>query len=329
MIKTLRTYIKLARLHSSVLLGVAPVCGAIAMGVVVPFWHYLALFAIGVMVHIYWFVLNEYVDIEVDKKSNDLSGKPLVSGAISPRSALAFLLAGLFGCFAMLLLFPPERVPFMALSVGITVAAGGIYDFFGKRIVIADYVLAFVPSSLCLAGAFSVSSSLTPLAIGIMAIAYLQGLGQNVAAGMKDVDHDYLAGANTTPLRLGVKVIEGKITIPALFTGYMIAITASKGLAALLPLYFGARYTVPQLIFLLIMLLGVIALVAKFCTMKIFVRDKLIRQIGVHEIFTWALAPVMLAGIIGPTSALLLCMLPIVWLFVFLKIQYGSFKPEI
>ncbi|MEM2899321.1 MAG: UbiA family prenyltransferase [Thermoplasmata archaeon] len=101
-----RMYVKLARLHSSVLLGVAPVCGAIAMGKELSFMHYFILFVIGLFVHIYWFVLNEYADIEVDRKSKDLAGKPLVSGAISPNSALAFLLCALACSFLLLFLFP-------------------------------------------------------------------------------------------------------------------------------------------------------------------------------------------------------------------------------
>ncbi|MEM2899322.1 MAG: hypothetical protein QXT63_00880, partial [Thermoplasmata archaeon] len=96
---------------------------------------------------------------------------------------------------------------------------------------------------LCLTGAFSVGSSLTPLALGISAIAYIQGLGQNVAAGLKDVDHDYLAGAKTTPLRLGVKVIDGMFIVPIGFTAYMILITLFKGLAVFLPFYYGTKYS--------------------------------------------------------------------------------------
>jgi len=329
MLDKIRTYVKLARLHSSVLLGVAPVCGAIAMGVTLPFAHYLSLFLIGLFVHIYWFVLNEYADIEVDRKSKDLSGKPLVSGAISPTSALAFLIFALVCSFILLSFFPVERIPYMAIFLSATVISGGLYDIYGKRIVIADYILAFVPSMLCLMGAFSVGSSLTPLALGISAIAYIQGLGQNVAAGLKDVDHDYLAGAKTTPLRLGVKVVDGKFIVPTLFTSYMVLITFAKGLAAILPIYFGTPYSLIQIFLIILSLLAVFFLAMKFCRMKNFEREKLIRYIGVHEIFTWFLAPFMLLNLLGPLNAFLIGIFPIVWLFVFLKIQYGSFKPEI
>ncbi len=40
-----------------------------------------------ILFHIYFFTLNELKDIEFDKKSKDLSAKPLVDGSIKIKNA--------------------------------------------------------------------------------------------------------------------------------------------------------------------------------------------------------------------------------------------------
>ena len=45
------------------------------------------LFIIGLLGHIFGYVLNEYIDIEVDKKLSYKIQKPLVSGIIPKKNA--------------------------------------------------------------------------------------------------------------------------------------------------------------------------------------------------------------------------------------------------
>ena len=52
----------------------------------------LILFIIGVLSHIHGFVLNDYADVEVDKKLSELEKKPLVSGIIPKQHAIIIII---------------------------------------------------------------------------------------------------------------------------------------------------------------------------------------------------------------------------------------------
>ena len=83
----IRIYLRLGRIHSAVLTGLAPAVAAAATGTSLSIYHYLELFLIGLLFHFYLFVYNELRDIAVDKTSEKLKGKPLVNGAIAIKSA--------------------------------------------------------------------------------------------------------------------------------------------------------------------------------------------------------------------------------------------------
>jgi len=86
-LKKLQLYLKLTRFHSSILTAFAPVCTAAALGLQISILHYIGLFFIGILFHIFLFVLNEVRDIDIDKTSDSLKNKPLVDGSIPITNA--------------------------------------------------------------------------------------------------------------------------------------------------------------------------------------------------------------------------------------------------
>jgi len=64
-------YLQLFRLQTTATTALTPVIGALVLGQK-DIFHLFILFIIGCFYHIYGFVLNEYIDIDVDKKSKDL-----------------------------------------------------------------------------------------------------------------------------------------------------------------------------------------------------------------------------------------------------------------
>ncbi len=70
----IREYAKLARVHSSVLSGLAPVLGAISVGVM-ELESLVILFFVGICTHIFGFVFNEYMDVDIDKRAKILKDK--------------------------------------------------------------------------------------------------------------------------------------------------------------------------------------------------------------------------------------------------------------
>ena len=85
------------------LTGVAPVLGALTM------WQdgnteilsYFVLFLIGCLAHVYGFVLNDLVDIKVDKLSKELFARPLVRESISRKKATYFAVICMIASFIL------------------------------------------------------------------------------------------------------------------------------------------------------------------------------------------------------------------------------------
>ena len=96
--KKFNAYAKLLRLPGLGGLAIPPVFGAISVGVY-DFYKLSILFIIGALSAIYGFVLNDYADVELDRLVKELHGKPLVSGAISKKSAIAVCVICIFLAF--------------------------------------------------------------------------------------------------------------------------------------------------------------------------------------------------------------------------------------
>ena len=83
----LTKYVKFLRIPGLGGLAIPPVIGALTVNPNIDLFYLILLFLIGSLAAIYGFVLNDYVDIEVDKLSNELKGRPLVSGEISQKKS--------------------------------------------------------------------------------------------------------------------------------------------------------------------------------------------------------------------------------------------------
>jgi 4-hydroxybenzoate polyprenyltransferase len=189
-----RTYLKLGRIHSAVLTGLAPVCVAAATGITLSLYHYLELFLIGFLFHTYLFVLNEVQDVEIDKISKDLKSKPLITGSISLRGARTVVISS---CVLVLILTPVFFLDKAMILIGISLAAfllGWVYDYAGKKLPHADYSLGLMFFFVALYGGFSVTTDFNPFVSTIALLAFTQTLIQNIVAGLKDADHDFIAG---------------------------------------------------------------------------------------------------------------------------------------
>ena len=100
-------YLVLARFQTAAATAVIPVIGALSAsyydeGILVLSMESVVLFSLifilGLLMHVYGFVQNEYEDREVDKRSEHLQKKPLVSGEVRPEQARRMIT----GAFVML-----------------------------------------------------------------------------------------------------------------------------------------------------------------------------------------------------------------------------------
>lgn len=327
---TLKAYFRLGRIHSAVLTGLAPVVTAAATGISLSIFHYVELFLIGFLFHIFLFVYNELRDINIDKISKDLKDKPLVDGSITETNAKILVILSIALIFLFTIVFFFEQT-FVLIPISIAALLfGGLYDTLGKRFPHADYFIAIMLLLVALYGGFSTSTNLNTFVYIIALLALTQMLINNIIAGLKDVDHDYLAGGLSTPLRMGVKVENKHFIVSKKFITYVVMLKIIHIALAVIPfIYCMMPFQVWQFYITIVIIIIAMCFMIRFLTMKTFDRKKIMRFIGFHEMFAFMVIPFLLFGFIGIGATLFLVFFPIIWLGVFLIIMYGKLMPAI
>jgi 4-hydroxybenzoate polyprenyltransferase len=304
-------------------LAIPPVIAAVSVGI---FDHLtlVLLFLIGSYSSIFGFVLNDFIDVEVDKKSNELKDRPLVSGAISKKAALWI-------CFTMIMLtfltffilFYGEVITFYrlisVLCILIAWILGSIYDVYGKKIFASDILVAMSVAFIFLIGAFALNKEPTLFTWIIFVLTFNNLFHMNaVEGGIKDADHDVFMNVNNIALRSGVTVKQDKLFIPLSFKTLGLGIRLSSIILLFLPFtLFQQPYYVWQLVLLGLASLGVLFFSIRLLSLKQFNRNKIRKFISIQSFLRYSLVPLMLLSIIGIIPALILIVLPIVWYIVF------------
>jgi 4-hydroxybenzoate polyprenyltransferase len=331
---TLKQWLKLSRLQAGAATAITSVFGAILLmpkdGVDIP--HLMVLFLIGLLFHFYGFDLNEYSDIEIDRFSKELWDKPLIRGTIKKNHALFASMMALGLTIAIAIIYFKNLYATLALLVSILL--GGIYDLYGKKFFGADFVLGLSIFFFCIFGALTISTNLTFIVFVVAFLFFIQLAFQTgVTGGMKDIPHDHVAGAKTSPVYLGCRVVGKRLIVTREYRLYVIIIKIIHTGAILLPLLYGTFEVFNPFLLQLMILLILITLMwittIKALNFRVFHRQKLMRILGMHEIVTYPMVPILIMGIVSIESALFLLFFPILWLACFLFIIYGKFMPDV
>lgn len=325
------SFLQLFRLQTAAVTATTPVIGGLVMNQREPF-PLLVLFLVGLLYHIFGFVLNEYIDIEVDKKSADLKEKPLVSGAITKNTALSVVVISLVGACALLTFFQ-SVFPFIFFLVALLL--GALYDTYGKKMPGFDFILAGGFFFLCLTGASTVSFSF-PLLVYLVCLLYFFQIVFNnaVEGGLKDIDHDALGGAKTIATRMGVHINNGVLQAPLPFR--IFAYTTQLA-------FFGTLIVLamqPELSFwksnifvqFIVILLGLAIVATSYLFMRSFLfhRGQLKRLFSVHEMTSYFLVLVVLSPLFGLVITLILIIIPTCWYLALNVILYGKLlQPQV
>ncbi len=342
-INMLREYLTLARIQTAAVMATAPIWGALAIYPQIGWGWLAALFVIGLSAHIYGFVLNEVVDVEVDAQAAALREKPLVRESIRRSRALVIALSQIpLMIFLGILFFGANGLSLTFLSLFILLAS--VYDLRGKRFpispILGDIVLGVSVGLLCLYGAAvaplkfegQLSLAASPLAFVLAGLATLQVIFNNgVEGGIKDLDHDFICGACTTANWLGANLTgTNGLVIPWALKLYSLG---SKGLLPLVLALALSLHWLPyrgwELAITIVALIGlnilIFATLVRFLpSQSVFDREKLKRLFSYHEILTYAAAPVLLWFYIGTGRASVLLLLPIIWFIGCNLVLYGK-----
>ena len=326
--KKLIEYLRLIRPQGAASTGVIVIIGYLIMMGPRNLLNLSILFIIGVLSHIFTFVLNEYVDIRVDKKSQYLKEKPLVSGAIPKNHPLYIALLSCVCAYALTIIFFRSLFPILFLSLALL--SGGIYDMIGKKIPASDVLIAGGCFFGCLFGASTVSIHFTNLVYIISLSAFIFLVFCNaVIGGLKDADHDSLAGAKTTATRMGVKVVDGKTIIPFKFKAFSYALELIFIILIVLAIIQPEISLWPSEEYLILIIMAILTVIIlaslyEFLNLSKFERTRLYRLFALNGTATYILVPMVLLPIVGLPIMLVLLILPTAWLIIWNLILYGT-----
>jgi 4-hydroxybenzoate polyprenyltransferase len=327
----IREYAKLIRPYGILFLGFTPVFAAICNGqfdVV----HLFVLLGIGLLAHVFTFVQNDYYDVEVDAKSTYVLQRPLITGAITRSHAFIIVLISFFLSLFLAAIFLFTARSFLMLLVSFLLIT--FYNKYSKKITGMECVLGAGVFTFGLFGAFTVAETLTPLAVIISSLGFLQWVfSVGIAANIKDVEFDTKQGIRTTPVLFGVQV-KGKILKkPIGFLMYAFGIKTVHLLVGALPFLIGYTsifvfcFPLPLLGFLLISGIIIVTTVGVL-SITVEKRSTMLRYEGVQEGFSLLLVPCVLLSFLlehfNVLLIILLFLLLIFWPLFILRVLYGK-----
>jgi len=310
----IKDYLEISRLFNMGLTGVAPVLGALAMWLVneTTLLHLFILFCIGCFSHVYGFVINDIKDTDVDKLSNELFARPLVSGSISRKKAAIFAVSCMIASFLISIVFYKEFLSFIVL-ISILVFAyilATIYNFASKKYPGMDFFVAGAVFFLIVFGAATVSIQqlLSNHLIWIVAsIGAVQVLFMNMINGaIKDIDHDEKGRANT----LAIEIVRSFFIFIPFF---------------ILPV-FSEKIMQPFVLFRVVLLIFLTAItlysISKLFAIKQFKRNYIRKWIGLIVIVMYATTPIMLSTL--NIFFALIAFIPPAWFIISNIVLHGT-----
>jgi len=324
---TILEYLRLLRLQTGAATASAPLVGGLIMG-----QRYInslvVLFILGIFYHIFGFVLNEYMDIEIDKKSSDLKDKPLVSGTINKNKVLLIVILCTLCSYSLIIFFHNSiyTISFFTISL----IFGGLYDFYGKKIIGLDFALAGGFFFLCLTGASTISTDFNVLVYLVCLIYFFQIVFNNaVEGGIKDAEHDLIGGAKTLATFMGVNVIQGKIKMKKSFVVFSFSL---RIIFLLLLIFIGLQPKIMlwsdehilEIIILLLLIIILFTTLFGFLKSIRFDRSRLKKLFSIHEMTSFFIFIIVLSPLLDIWITIFLLLIPGLWYLTFNVILYGK-----
>lgn len=165
------------------------------------------LIPIGIAFHIFAYVLNDVVDLQIDRTELLRSASPLVQGKIAPRRALCLALSQAPLAFAIAIVAGVTPLALTMLGAAFLLLA--LYDLYGKRCsipLLTDFVQAIGWCALLLFGTFAAESTLYRDTVCLSAYVLIYVLLINgIHGGVRDLANDLAHQACTTAIWLGAR----------------------------------------------------------------------------------------------------------------------------
>ncbi|MDG6220570.1 MAG: UbiA family prenyltransferase [Candidatus Thermoplasmatota archaeon] len=320
-LSSIRLFGRLSRLYAA---GTPPLfllAGAFANGSPTTI-SIIVLFAMGVLIGMGYMALNDYFDIEVDRRSHNVRHeRPMASGEISPIIGFIFGLSCIAMIFVLGLLFFGTRI---LLPLIVAASLGLAYDAFNKTYPGLDILGTLSISAAVVVGALAVNDSISMLTWVYVALFGLRGILQNVVeGGIKDMHEDRESGARTTAVRLlhdsDEVSVAMRLTAYALEGAFIIFLAYSLWLIG--PSIFG------MMLFFAFLVLSILTF-AKGMP-RPYNREVTKRFMYPHEMLSILAMFILLAVASNTMLPILLFIIPIIWFLAWNMIIYGNWKPAV
>ena len=241
--KKLKAVWELMRLEHGVMIFIAILIGSVIVLRDIPLWDKLLLtFCTALFLEASTFALNDYYDLEIDKK-NKRTDRPLVRGDISPKTALALFFV-LFPLGIICSYFVNLACFVIAL---ITALLGILYDVRLKKIkLVGNFYIAYAMAIPFVFGGAAVVKADTlffeiPFVIYVVAlIAFLAGSGREIMKDVMDFEGDKAEGVKSFPKYIGLRktnILAGLFFIVAVVLSFVPFFVKSFGVYYLNYLY--------------------------------------------------------------------------------------------
>lgn len=164
---------------------------------------------VGLAFHVYAYVLNDVVDLPVDRTEPRRAGSPLVTGRVSRAVALAVALGCLLVGLGLAVLVGPDG---SVLVLASAYAAMTAYDVWGKRAafpVVTDLVQGLSWAALLWWGARTAGEPTAATAWLSAGCVVFILLANGVHGSLRDLTNDVRCGARSTAILLGARPLPG------------------------------------------------------------------------------------------------------------------------
>ena len=184
-----------------------PLLGAASVSARLEGQQIIGIICVGFAFHGFSYVLNDIVDLDIDRSEPRRAEFPLVVGTVQPWQALAFVLLQVPLAMVITAWLGGDARSFVVLGIGFLLMA--IYDLSGKRTKyppVTDAAQGLAWAALVLYGATIAPGNLSGMTFTIVAYVFVFILLANgVHGGLRDLANDSKCGVRTTAIFLGAQ----------------------------------------------------------------------------------------------------------------------------
>jgi 4-hydroxybenzoate polyprenyltransferase len=190
--------------------------------------EFIALLGVILAFHVFTYVLNDVIDLPIDRTQPRRQDDPLVRGSIKPRHALFLALAQPVVAASLTWLAGGTVWAYAVLAAGMGLM--GVYNLWGKRCAfppLTDAIQGAAWASLAIYAPLAVGALINPLAWMLAAyVAVFTLLFNGVHGSLRDLRNDFVSGASTTAIFLGARPSDHEVNprVPAALAGYATAV---------------------------------------------------------------------------------------------------------